>query len=170
MNPRSGYSLGELVACMSVATVLLALAMGAVHRTMRLESAFQDSADLHRVSLRLSRQFRHDVHRAESAELSAIDEEVATLELSIPGESKFVYTIDGARVLRTQNNGDQDSFQVFDFPAGFQPRFVEAESNLLELEVSNPAVRIDARPKTVLHVRAALGRLQRLSKIEESVP
>ena len=94
MRNHRGYSLVELLVTMSVSTVLLGLATGVIHRTMRAESISQDRADLHRVALRLSTALRQDIHRASAALPLDADNDQPKLELEIPGGSKILYSVE----------------------------------------------------------------------------
>ena len=167
MNERPGYTLAELVATMSVGTVLLGLATGAIHRTMRLESQSHERADVHRVSLRLSASFRRDVHRANDLRLDTEADQGVALHLSIPEAAEIVYRINGARVLRRQQLDKQPATEVFDFPDSYAIKITQPKAQQLALHVETDSESLTNPAQTVLRVTAEIGRLLRLARFEE---
>jgi hypothetical protein len=63
-DPRRGISLIELLAAMTAASVVMATAVGLVHRSFSLESRSRQVLGDERTAVRLARQFRADVHAA----------------------------------------------------------------------------------------------------------
>lgn len=61
---RRGISLIELLAAMTAASVVMATAVGLVHRSFSLESRSRQVLGDERTAVRLARQFRADVHAA----------------------------------------------------------------------------------------------------------
>ena len=64
-----GYSLTELLVVLSASTIILTMSAVLIHRIMHEQSRAQDFQDAERSSLRLSAQFRRDVHRASNVSL-----------------------------------------------------------------------------------------------------
>jgi hypothetical protein len=67
MKLRRGVSLAELLLAMSASSVILTMSVGMIHRVMHTQSRTRSFFDGERATLRLSRQFRQDVHSARSA-------------------------------------------------------------------------------------------------------
>ncbi len=72
MKRRAAISLVELLVVMSACTLILSTVSVLLYRTMRAQSEASYFFDAERSALRLSRQFRDDVHRAKSVS-SAVD-------------------------------------------------------------------------------------------------
>ena len=64
---RRGVSLAELLLAMSACSVILTMSVGMIHRVMHTQSRTRSFFDGERAALRISRQFRQDVHSARSA-------------------------------------------------------------------------------------------------------
>lgn len=70
-SPRRGASLLELLATMTAASVVMATAVGLVHRSYALETRSRLAGADERTALRLARLFRADVHTAGTARCAA---------------------------------------------------------------------------------------------------
>ena len=155
----------------STASVLLVLATGVVHRMMRFESMSRLRADVHRSAVRLSHDFRHDIHRAEGFEISSHGEQPPTIRLMLPESSDVTYQVASQWVLREQRLDDQHvARETYDFPADYQVRFSQSEPRMAELTVEHHLQLVGVDPQTVVHVEAEVGRLLRLEKVEEISP
>jgi hypothetical protein len=67
MSHRRAASLAELLVILSACTVILTTSVTLIHRAMHSQSASRVFFDCERSALRLSQQFRRDVHEANSA-------------------------------------------------------------------------------------------------------
>jgi hypothetical protein len=67
MSHRRAASLAELLVILSACTVILTTSVTLIHRAMHSQSASRVFLDCERSALRLSQQFRSDVHEATSA-------------------------------------------------------------------------------------------------------
>ncbi len=170
MKNHRGYSLTELIAAMSVGTVILGLATGTVHRAMRLSSQAHDYHRVHQVALRLSDHFRRDVHRAESISYRNEVDSPVSMDLSVPRQKDIVYRVEGSRVLRQQSLGEQQNSEVYDFPNGYAISFAQPQTGYVELLVESDAKLPGVPPKTVLHINPEIGRYSRLAQVEEATP
>ena len=64
MNHRRGISLIELIVVISGVSVVLGVSVGLLHRVMRTQSNTRHFFDSERAAMRLSGQFRKDIHAA----------------------------------------------------------------------------------------------------------
>ena len=64
MNHRRGISLIELIVVISGVSVVLGVSVGLLHRVMRTQSNTRHFFDRERAAMRLSGQFRKDIHAA----------------------------------------------------------------------------------------------------------
>jgi hypothetical protein len=69
MKARSAISLGELLVVMSLCSVVLTMSMQIIQRAMQAHLRAKEYLSIERNVLRLSRQFRCDVHEATEASL-----------------------------------------------------------------------------------------------------
>lgn len=112
---RSGTSLIETVVTISVASTLFLLATAWIHQSFFVASKMRDQGRHHDNLMRLSRQFRDDVHAATSAEMIAD----ANVRLSSPSGS-IEYQVNDNMVSRaTFHSGDasavaRESFGLLD--------------------------------------------------------
>ena len=174
-NKRRGFTLVELMVTISSASVLLMLATGVVHSTMRFESMSRQRAEVHRAAVRLSHDFRHDVHRANGFRISDRADQPHTIRLTLPEGSEVTYQVTRQRVLReqrlsTQQVAQQVARETYDFPANYQVMFSQSEPQMAELTVEHHLQLVGVDPQTVVHVQAEVGRLLRLAKVEEAAP
>lgn len=92
MRTHRGASLVELLVVMSACSVILSMSAGLVHRAMRTHSQTRSVFEVERSALRLSGQFRRDVHRATSAitDDASLGEHVF-VRLQLPGDQIVEY-------------------------------------------------------------------------------
>jgi type II secretory pathway pseudopilin PulG len=168
---QGAFTLVELVATISTASVLLALATGVVHRMMRFESASRQRASVHRTALRLSHDFRHDIHRAEGIELSDHEGQTPMVRLILSEVGDVTYQVANQRVLREQRLDDEQvARETYDFPTDYQVSFSQPAPRTAKLTVVHHLPLVGINPQTVLHVEAELGRLLRLTQVEGTTP
>lgn len=67
---RSGITLIETMIAVSTSSMLLLLAIGVLHQAMRLSTKAKNRTEFNQSNMRLSTQFREDVHRATKTELN----------------------------------------------------------------------------------------------------
>lgn len=166
---RRAFTLVEMMVVISVGSVLMGLALGMVHRTMRAESTVRTHARVERTAARLSRQFRHDIHEAESVLLDQ-QSDVPLLQLILPDQRPITYRIESSSLLRQQQHSDEQTHrELFSFPDNYSLQFAELSKPpraTLTLEHDTKLVGID--PKIKLHVEAVIGQFLRLSQTEEA--
>jgi prepilin-type N-terminal cleavage/methylation domain-containing protein len=101
---RRAVSLIELLVVMSVSTVLITLTSGLVCRVMRIQVQSRAHVDVERNTLRLSNQFRRDVHQAQSAVTNRADLRVDVfLMLRFADGEKVEYSSQKGIVLRLKS-------------------------------------------------------------------
>lgn len=167
MRPtRRGVSLAELLVVMIACTALFSLTGELLCRVMRVQIESRGHADVERNALRLSRQFRSDVHQARVFDLADDDESLVRLELT-DGKVAQYTVLD--RTIRRQllRDGEVAAVEVYQFPDPLQCEINElAEPARLQLSIAakpyslDPAEPATAVPSNPIHLRveAVLGR------------
>ncbi len=165
MRRRSGFTLVEVMASISVSSVLLVMSMGMVHRVLNLESSSRDEIRVSRSLTRLSHDFRHDVQRAVAFDL---DQEAA-LVLTFADDTFATYNIAERYLLREQEvAGAHVQQEAYDLPADAAVCFTEQESpSRLELSITHDLKLAGIPPLPLLHTVAEVGRLVRLASPQE---
>lgn len=169
MKRLRGTMLVELMVAISVSSVLLVIATGAIHRAMRVESNWRQQAELSRALGRLSHDFRADVHRAQDAsltadpielKLTAADGTVITYEVADDEIIRDYQPASGARAREFYKMSPECDVQI---SASDVPRWIT-------LQASQAAHLTGVAPRVVLHVEAELGRLARLIQTAGGAP
>lgn len=168
MKPsRRGVSLAELLVVMIACTVLFSLTSQLLCRVMRVQIESRGHADVERNALRLSRQFRSDVHRARAVDLAAEDEN-NLLRLELAGGQIAEYTL-LVHTIRRQlvRDGERVALESYAFPDPLRCELQElADPERLLLAISaepypasheQPAASVPSNPLH-LRVEAVLGR------------
>jgi len=116
---RRAASLIELLVVMTASTVVISLTSGLLCRVMRIQVESRAHVDVQRNSLRLSEQFRHDVHAAETAVTSQDDlGDDVFLRLRFPDGRQAEYSRQSKVLLRRVSGNDTPvSREEFVFPA-----------------------------------------------------
>jgi hypothetical protein len=173
---RRGISLAEMLVVMTAFTVAFSLSGQLLTRVFRIYCRSQDHADVERSALRLSTQFRRDVHQADTAitETSATDDGVF-LRLSMSDGSQLDYSYRGGAIVRQRTgDGELAAREEFKFPEILdvvvqrlgRPSRLEltltAVRTLAYANPEEPAVRVSRNPINV-HVETVLGRDRRVA-------
>ena len=165
MKTRRGISLVELVVVLTACSAVLTTSAVLLHRVMHLHGKTRSFLSAQRNALRLSDQFRADVHRAGTVlENDRPDE--AALRLRLLEGQIVEYRHELGVVRRTLSAGDQVvSREDFTFPPESKvairhtdspPRVVLTITNDPAMDDS-PALKSFAAPVN-LHAEASLGR------------
>lgn len=139
---RPGASLIEVVVVMSVASVMLGVAITTIHLLLRAEREFTQSAWHAQSEARLSQLLRQDVHAGESVELTALERPPGQMLRVRFGPDRWAeYRIDGQRIVRRLSAAGQtvhrDAYYV---PPQSRLEFQhDAEPRLVRLIVRHPA-------------------------------
>jgi hypothetical protein len=92
MTHRRAISLAELLVVLSASTIIMTTSISLLHRTMHSQSATRVFVDSERSALRLSEQFRRDVHDAVSATIDEKSDSTGpTLRLKCPDDLNIQY-------------------------------------------------------------------------------
>ena len=175
---RRGVSLVELLVVMSLGALLLTTSGVVLHRIMHSHGKTRNFLAASRSALRLSDQFRRDVHRAREATTDGLPEGVV-LRLQL-GESRVVeYSHVDDLVRRTQLEGEKTAArEEYSFPRGSQVSVREQSSpRLLGLSVTSTPGDAAGPPQpgfaTAMHllIEAQVGRDSRFTDVEtEATP
>ena len=170
-HSQYGFTLVEMVVTISTASVLLAMATGVVHRMMRFESQSRQRADVHRTAVRLTNDFRKDVHQAHSIEIGDEAETPNLIRLMFPAGNEVTYLMVNHTVMREQLLDEHSVYrETYEFPIRYQVRFSDRGPQLAGLAVVHNLQLIGIEPQTVVHVEAEVGRLLRLTESLEAAP
>ncbi|TWT95031.1 hypothetical protein [Neorhodopirellula pilleata] len=160
---RRGTSLVETIIMMTIASSLFLMATVWIHQSFTLSSKMRENSRHHDQLMRLSRQFRDDVHRTTSVE-SKSDTEL----ILVSDDLRIEYGIDGSDVTRLEPGVEGDSLpsrERFRFKDGSEWNWSVDDRSWITLSVKRPMAQPDLgfpRPSD-LDVRARLGRLDPLS-------
>jgi hypothetical protein len=172
-HSRSGVSLVEALVVMTVAGVMMGLAITTIHLLLGAEHEATKSMRYSASVVRLARAFRDDLHAARAVELPAAEpEKPAALIVSTAG-GQVRYELDSHLATRVETSGAGEANRdVFYFPPGSRLQFErDAEKGLIRLTIEMPAGPPAATPKDaasarqsmrVLTIEAAPARVRRL--------
>lgn len=135
---RRGISLVELLVVMSLGAGLLTTSAVVLHRIMHSHGKTRNFLAASRSGLRLSEQFRSDVHHATKVTASDLDAPVV-LRLQL-GEARAIeYSHVDGTLRRTQLDGEKiTSREEYSFPAGSQLAIREQPSpRLVSLSITS---------------------------------
>ncbi len=167
MIHRRAVSLIELVVMMSAATVIIFLTSVLLHRVMHIQSRAWAQMATERSALRISSQFRHDVHAATSMTLGdEAEKEKVLVRLERMDGRSIVYSRSGDSLLRRESGGDKPEWrEEYRLPPGIELELVEHEEpRRLSLVIESPAGTKEAtlvmrsRGSIHLHVEPVVGR------------
>jgi prepilin-type N-terminal cleavage/methylation domain-containing protein len=166
---QRGFTLVEMVAVISVSSVLLMLATGVVHRAMRLDTAWREQADLARAMARLTHDVRRDAHQAQSV---VITQNPLVLRMVLAGSAKVNYQVAGERIIRErQIAGEQTEHEYYKKPADYRLEITTlASPERVELILTHDVKLVGVAPRAMLHVEAEVGRLLRLAREQGGAP
>jgi hypothetical protein len=104
MKRRRAASLIELLLAMSACVVVLTMSTALIHRVLHAQSKTRRFFDSERAALRLTEQFRRDVHIATRADDANLGEGIF-LRLQFTGDRAVEYHRSGSTVVRIAQNG-----------------------------------------------------------------
>ena len=171
INSRRAVSLVELLVVMSACTVVISLTGGFLCRVMRIQVESRSRVDVERNALRLSDQFRRDVHQARSVEVRDTDARGGVfLRLQFADGKHAKYSRRQGTVLR-QASGvrNQVSREEYVFPAACQLTIAEigTPKRIVLMMASGPhddvsgddkPIALPVRVPVSLHVESLVGR------------
>jgi hypothetical protein len=165
MRDRRGISLAELLVTMSACTAILSLGAVLLHRAIHLQGRTSDFFVAQRSALRLSDQFRSDVHAARSAETHNLPENTV-LRLTLGDEKSVDYQFVDGIVQRSMPGGERSqSREQYLFPA--RCRIAVEEHDLpRRISLTIESQTSDSRKRNLagsdspvhLHIESILGR------------
>src|SRR5690349_13873210 len=121
MRTRRGASLVELLTVMSACTIILSMCGALIHRSMRSHADARAFFNVERAALRLSKQFRHDVHQAQGVSDSGSASDDRLVQLKLSGGRTVEYRSGSQKVVRVLAHGGQTVSQdEFDFGTDVQ--------------------------------------------------
>lgn len=164
MKMRRGISLVELTIVMSACTVVLTLSAVLMHRTMRTYTQAAACRDSERTAIRLSDQFRRDVHEARDASIDETTHESGVfLRLKFAdGQTAGYRRQDGVIFRVMSNDSGTVSRDEYAFSPACHVKVTEADApRRITLTIStNLADPSDIRRKSPLALEAVPVNLQ----------
>ena len=109
MRHRRAISLIELLAVLTGCSIILGLTASLLHQTMRAQSHTRDFFTVERNALRLSRQFRADVHAAAANSIDVVADDAgdgALLRLQLPAGEVVEYLRVAEKIIRLTSPED----------------------------------------------------------------
>jgi len=146
MKNRSGLSLLELSATLTACTVIIATTTTVIERVMRVHTRSQGYVGVERDAIRLSNQFRADVHAARTAtEVPADQNKGVFVRLEFPNGRLAEYARDGELVRRTETGGDKPAWrEEYRCPANNELKLQrEGDPSRLILLITRPASALE---------------------------
>lgn len=158
---RRGFSLIEVVVTLAVVVVFLGLGAGLIRLLLRLDAASRDALEVANALTALSRDFRHDVHRAAPDARPSPDG--SSLTLSLPEGQSVTYTIRPRDVLRERRGGDgalaHEVYRLaFRATASFERPTGDGRPLLTLVVRPNPKISSKATSMPATRIVAELGR------------
>jgi hypothetical protein len=169
---RSGVSLVETLVVMTVAGVMMGLAITTIHLLLGAEHEATKSMRYNASVARLARDFRDDIHAARAVELPATEPGKPAALIASTAGGQVRYELDSHLATRVETAGGEANREVFYFPPGSRLQFErDAEPGLIWLTIEMPLGPPAATPKDaasagqsmrVLTIEAAPARVRRL--------
>lgn len=138
---RAGISLVEMLVVITVAAVMVGLAVTTIHLLLRAEREATSAARYATSVARLAHVFRDDLHFAREVELPAVEPgKPAVLIASADAGRHIRYELDAHLATRIETDGPDDTHRdVFYFPPDSQLWFErEGEGGVLRLAIEIP--------------------------------
>lgn len=169
MKSLRGFTLVEMVAAISVGSVLLVLATGVVQRAMKLDSQWHAHADATRALTRLSRDLRRDAHEANSVTVS---QEPLEMQFSLPNGQTVRYTVAATEIVRESlTAGAEPQREYYKKPSDYHAAITTLSSpERIDVQVTRDVKLVGEPPRVVMHVEAQVGRMLLLTRHEEVAP
>ena len=166
---RRAFTLVEVMAVIFAGSVIMVLAMKMVHRTMHIASQANANAIIERDATRLSRQFRYDIHRAESFSVNTDQAQITRLRLVLPDEHTISYRVESSQILRQQGRDDDSCHrEEYSFPDNFAIQITElTDPQRVVLSIQSDTGLVHIAPRSTLHVEAVVGRFLSLDQPQE---
>ncbi len=163
-NHRRGQTLIEMLATITVLSILLVLCAILLRVVMQLDQGSRDSLDLARDLARLDATFRADVHRAATVPVPPLTAD--RLTLTLPGAARITYSIRPREILREVWQGDAvKQRETYRQPSRSTIRFeanTAADRPLLVLIIHREPSRTMSTPaEPDARIEAEVGRLAR---------
>jgi hypothetical protein len=167
MSRRRGASLAELLLIMSASSIILTMSAGILHRAMHAQSRSRSFFDIERASLRLSKDFRRDVHSAKRVNTAGLDRG-ALVSFTMGDDEVIEYRRADVGIERTVRRGGQtQSREDYSIPQDVQVAIQEGEASGLvvlsavespvESALKSEVKAIRTAKSVSIHVEARLG-------------
>jgi hypothetical protein len=156
LHPRAGASLVEMLIVISVAAVMVGMAVTTIHLLLRAEHEATNSARYAASVARLAHAFRDDLHFARDVELPPAEPgKPIVLVASLDAEGKVRYELDAHRATRVATRGDDDTNRdEFYFPPQTRLWFERVgDAGLYRLAIEMPRTGFGAGPEPVITER-----------------
>ena len=168
-SSRSGFSLIHMVTVIGMMSILMTMSGVLIQSLLRSDQSVSRQGALEMTLLKLSHQFRDDVHAARELDLKQ-DNVVPTdsLELSASQSSRVTYRVVDETVIRESLNGNQrtgrEVYRVPDCKVQFRSEANDGDQpRFLALDIDRPGLTMTPQQKSAMGKRnltivAELGR------------
>lgn len=169
---RKGISLIETVIAVSTSSMILLLTIGVLHQAMRLSSKAKNRTEFHQSNMRLSAQFREDVHHAIRTEVA----DDGSLTLTLSESETITYRMENGsrpsliRELRPtkEDKPRYESFRLIDnAKCAFQ---IKDSPHRVTLDINSEISGEDQLQRVELRVAATANRWSQLTPLTGATP
>lgn len=172
-RPR-GVSLIELIVVMTVATVVMGVAVGVLYTLMRIEGTTREHLRLRTAQGRLGQQFRRDVHAAISfttPDGEAGGKTSGGWELQLAADRVVRYRVEEDKLVRTEaGGGDGEARESFALGSDATVTIrIEDDSKptIVSLLIARGDEAVEPSAAAAVRVDAVLARDHRFREVEE---
>jgi type II secretory pathway pseudopilin PulG len=165
----SAHSLVEMLAAISISTVLLGVALELVNRTITLASISQER-DREQLTLnRLVEDLRRDIHTADSCKIASRADRPFELQLETASLGQITYWHEGKIVHREVVKTDSPlQREIYRFDGDTQFKLAElAQPQGVRVTVTHRSPIKGSEPKLLAYAEIETGRLLRLTKVPQ---
>jgi prepilin-type N-terminal cleavage/methylation domain-containing protein len=157
---RSGVSLVEMLVVMTVAGVMMGLAITTIHLLLGAEHEATKSVRYAASVSRLARAFRDDIHAAGEVEVPPAEPGKPVTLIASTAGGQIRYELESHLATRVETTGDGEANRdVFYFPPGSRLQVAREEPGLIRLTVEMPLGPPAATPKDADSVAPSMRRL-----------
>ena len=171
-RPR-GVSLIELMVVMTVATVVMGVAVGMLYTLMRIEGTTREHLRLRTARGRLGQQFRRDVHAAISfttPDGEAGGKASGGWELQLAADRVVRYRVEKDKLVRTEAGGGGEARESFALGSDATVTIrIEDDSKptIVSLLIARGDEAVEPSAAAAVRVDAVLARDHRFREVEE---
>jgi prepilin-type N-terminal cleavage/methylation domain-containing protein len=171
MKSRRGFTLIEMVAAVTISTVLMGIAVLLLHSLLKSHNSGREHMNYYRTVNRLAEQFRSDAHATVKTS-SGDDGKFFDFLPNTADSAKIRYQLLPGRIDRTELKGDttvrQDSYMLLaDMQASFKIQ-TDKDTDIASLSIFPNQDPTKLYHPTPVRIDAVLGRDAKSSKVQSA--